>query len=807
MKRLSLFIIIFCALLSTTISLGQELSISGFIDDSKGEAVSYVNILLMKSQDSTIVSGVSSGDNGFFLFEKLEQDNYLIKFSFLGFNDVNQSIELTKNIDLGTIVLEENSEQLSEISIIAKRPTLKRESDRLVFNIENTALIEGNMFQVLKSTPGILVLDNSLQVKNATPTVYINDKKVHLTSEELVQLLEGSSANSVKSIEVITNPSARYDASSGAVINIVMSKNLVTGYRGNVFANYEQGVFPRYDAGMSHFFKNEKIDFFANYTYSNSKINREQTDVTNYFDTNNAIDQIFQSDVNRNTWSKTHNLNFNFDYSLDDNNTLSLSSNMLVLPYYEYLIKNNTNVLESDGALDYFIDTQNNVDDTKYNLGFDVDYIHRFKKAGERLALNAHYTTYDYKRDQNVFSNYFDSDNSLFLNTAFRTDNNQNTNILTAQGDYSLPIDDSSLFETGLKISNIKNDSDITQFDIANGQETIDPNNTDVFEYDENIYAAYVNYSKDWDKVSLTAGLRAEQTNLEGLSVLDNVKNEQDYLEVFPTASLSYTLNDNFTLYGNYKRSIQRPNYQNLNPFQFFLNDFTVVSGNPTLQPVIISHSTIGTSFYKYFTVEAYYKGAQNNIYEIPRQDNVNNIVTFQPINFDKTVEFGFDFAVYFNMTKRWSVYAVTSFYNIEDTTVFDGVSVTQDQWSNYSILQNDWTFLKDQSLNANLTMYYVGRNIQGYRIIEDRIVSILSISKSIWNKRAVISLSAEDLFNTQDFEESIRYLNQSRRATDNPDNRFIKLGFRYKFGNTGLETNQRTKEHQETNRLESGGN
>jgi outer membrane receptor protein involved in Fe transport len=805
LKRPTSIFLLYYALFSSAIGFGQELSISGFIDDSQGHPVSYANVLLMKSQDSTVIKGVSTDEKGFFLLDRLSEDSYVVKISFIGFNDVYRSVVLTENIDLLTIVLEENSEQLDEINIIAKRPTLKRESDRLVFNIENTALIEGNMFQVLKSTPGIFVLDNELQVKNSTPTVYINDKKVHLSSEELVQLLEGSSANSVKSVEVITNPSARYDASSGAVINIVMSKNLITGYRGNVFADYTQGVFPRYEAGMSHFFKNEKIDFFVNYTYSDSKINREQTDVINYFDTNNAIDQIFQSDVNRNTWSKTHSLNFNFDYSIDDYNTLSLSSNMLVLPYYEYLIKNNTNVLESDGALDYFIDTQNKVDDNKYNLGFDLDYIHRFKNAGEKLALNAHYTTYDYGRDQNVFSNYFDANNTLFLNTAFRTNNNQNTNIFTAQADYSLPIDDSTLFETGIKISNIKNDSDITQFDIVSGQETIDLNNTDVFEYDESIYAAYANYSKDWDKVSLTAGLRAEKTNLEGLSVLDNVKNEQDYLELFPTASLIYTINDNFSLQAQYKRSIQRPNYQNLNPFQFFLNDFTVVSGNPALQPIISSYSTIGTSFYKYFTVSTYYKSSKNNIYELPRQDNINNIITFQPINFDKTVEFGFDFEVYFNVTKRWSIYAVTSFYNIEDNTVFDGVSVTQDQWSNYSILQNDWTFLKDQSLNANLSMYYLGKNIQGYQITEDRIVSILSISKSIWNKRAVISLSAEDLFNTQDYEGSIRYLNQSRRATDDLDNRFIKLGFRYKFGNTNLSTNQRTKEQQETDRLEGG--
>lgn len=786
--------------------VGQDLSVTGKVVSDNNEPVPYATVLLLKLIDAEFsdYKGVSTDENGFFELKDLDSGSYKVSISFLGFENFSQEVALDGTLNLETIVLKESVQSLNEISIVAKRPTLKKEPDRLVFNIENTALTEGTIFQVLKSTPGILVLDNSIQVKNTTPTVYINDKKVHLSSEELVQLLEGSSANSIKSVEVITNPSAKYDASSGAVINIVMSKNLITGYRGNVFANYTQGVYPRYEGGMSHFFKNEKIDFFANYTYSDSKISREQSDVVNYFNFDNTIDQIFKSKTDRNTWSNTHNLNFNFDYSLNESNTLSLSSNMFALPNFEFRIDNKTDVFDPNGALNYSINSENSSDDTKYNLGFDIDFVHKTKNPGERLAFNTHYTAYNYKRDQHVFSNYFDN-NSVFLqNTAFRTDNNQDTEILTGQMDYTLPIDQTSQFEVGVKGSNIKNNSDITQFDIVGAQEIIDPNNTDVFEYNETIFATYVNYSKEWEKLSIVGGLRVEQTNLEGFSVLDNVKNDQDYLEWFPTASINYNFSDNFSLYTNYKRSIQRPNYQDLNPFHFYLNDFTIVSGNPELQPILTNHAVVGTSFYKYFTVEAYYKSNKNNIYELPRQDNVNNIINFQTINFDETIEYGFDFAVYFNVTNHWSVYAVTSFYNIENNTTFDGTLVTQDQWSNYSILQNDWTFLKDQSLNANLTMYYVGKNIHGYRLIEDRIVSILSVSKSILNKKAVISLSAEDLFNTQDFDESVRYLNQSRIARDNQDNRFIKLGFRYKFGNSTLSTNQRSKGQQETDRLKT---
>src|SRR5690606_37258249 len=560
-------------------------------------------------------------------------------------------------------------------------PSVKKEADKLTFNVENTALIEGNMLQVLKSTPGVLVLDNSITVKNTVPTVFINNRKVNLTSSELSELLEGSSASAIKSVEVITNPSARYDADSGVVINIVMSKNLITGYSGNVFANVTQGVFPRYNAGMSHFFKSEKINFFANYSYTDSKINRNDTHNINYFDNNQTIDEIWRSKVNRNTWSETHNLNFNFDYAFDDKNTLSVSSNMLYLPYFKQRITGDTDVFDSNQNRDFYFDATNWTRDDKYTLGFDLGYVHLFKKEGEKLSFNAHYTTYDYQRQQDVFSNYYLDDNTFIENTAFNTRNTQDTEIFTAQADYILPLGESATFETGIKSSQITTNSSINQFDVIAGENVLDVNNSDAFDYDEAIFAGYVSFSKNWEKWNLTTGLRTEQTNVEGYSISNNETNTQDYLEWFPSMSLTYNATENFSVYTNYKRSIQRPDYQSLNPFKLFLNDNTIVVGNPNLQPVIVNHGVVGTTLFGNYTVEAYYKTSKNNSFELPRQNNEESILTYVPVNLDETVEFGLDFATYFNVLANWSVYFVTSFYNVEDKGLFDGNSININQW------------------------------------------------------------------------------------------------------------------------------
>lgn len=795
---------ILLTLLSTWVGWSQNHSVSGFIEDDKGESIAFAHVILKRANDSSVVKGVSSNDNGFFIFDKLAADSYLIQFSFMGYNDIETLVAVDGPVDLETVVMTESSQELDAISIIAKRPTLRKMADRLVFNVENTPLIEGNMFEVIKNTPGILVLDNTIQVKNTSPTIYINDRLVHLSGDELIKLLESSPANTIKSVEVITNPSVKYDADSEAVVNIVMSKNLVTGYNGNIFFNYTQGVFPKYDGGMSHFFKNDKIDFFANYTYSDGKINRDDYTRINYLDNSQVVDQVWKSEVNRNTWSKTHNFNFNLDYAFDDRNTLSVSSVMLWLPHFKYRISNHTNVSDAYQNTQFYYDATNLSNDDKYNLGFDLDYGHQFKNPNEKLSVNAHFTTYDYRRDQNVSSNYFNAENIFLNHTAYRTDNKQKTNIFTAQADYTLPLNTQATLDTGLKMSKIDSNSSIAQFYIDNdGLETPDVLNSNAFDYNEDIFAAYVNYAVHWGELNLTTGLRAEQTTIKGISVTNNEASNSNYLEWFPMVSLNYDVSDNLSVYSNYKRSITRPDYASLNPFRFFLNDNTIVTGNPNLRPVIVNHAELGTTLFGRFTVEAYYKTASDNIFELPIQDNVHNTLTFTPVNIDKTIEFGFDFVTFFDIVENWSAYVATSFYNSRDQGRFDDAFLSRNQWSNYSMFSNEFTFLKDESLMVNLTLIYSSKNQQGFIEVDNLFFSELSATKSVLKNRGTISLTFSDLFKGQDFRTKSHYLNQYNLSTIKQDTRTFKLGFRYKFGNTSLETNQRHKSQEETERLE----
>lgn len=786
-------------LFGASLIYSQSYSIQGEIKDESDQGVAYANILLLRAQDSTIVNGTTSDDSGAFRFNDISQNNYILKTSFIGYETVYSAIELSADIVLDPIVLIESTESLSEVSITVKKPTFKRESDRLIFNVENTSLSEGNMIDVLRSTPSVLILNNTISVNNATPVVYINDRKVNLSSSEVVQLLEGTSASNIKSVEVITNPSARYDADSGIVLNIKMSKNLVTGYSGSLFSNYTQGVFPKVSLGSSNFFKTKKLDLYVNYSYGDRKIDRVNREMVIY------QNERYDSDVDRNTWSETHTVNLGLDYEINANNRLSISSNMLFLPYFKYRTKNNTNVtaltpIPSNSFSRFFSD--NLAKDLKHNLGFDVDYEHTFKADSSKLRLNAHVTTYDYRRKQRVDSDYFDSNDNFIESRAFRSRSDQATEIFTSQIDYKLPIGSNSALELGGKLGQVRTNSTIVQYNIMGNQEVQNDENTDDFDYQEDVYAGYVNFEKNGEKWNFNVGVRAEQTQIEGVSMSNSVTNTQDYLEWFPNTSISYNVSNKANLFVNYNRSISRPDYSDLNPFKFFLNDNTIVTGNPGLQPIFIDYLDLGVTFNNNFTLQVYYKKSEGNIFELPIQDNDENEIFYTPFNLASTIDYGIDFFGNINILDRWSMFVITSFYYTKDEGTVDNSLVEKDIWANYSDVTNSISFLKDNSLTANFVITYISANIQGFQKVDSRLLTDLSLRKTMLKGKGILSLSISDLLNDHDFFVRTKFLDQNSSVFSNLDNRYVRVGFRYRFGNTGLSTNEKTLSKEERDRL-----
>lgn len=780
--------------------MAQDFTISGFVNDSNRKSIAYTNVILLNPTDSTTVTGSISDENGKYKIFELKKGDYILKASFLGFKTYSETISLLKDINLN-ITLEEEKEALDEVEIIAKRPTLKRTVDRLIFNIESTSLTEGNIWDVLRNTPGVLMMNNQVLVRNSPSIIYlINDKRVYLTDSDLEQLLSGTAADAVKSVEVITNPPAKYDAEGDAVINIIMSKNLISGYNGSLYSNYTQGIYPRYSAGTSHFFKSKKTSFFAGYGFSAKKVKRVNEEEISFIN-NNAIVGNWDTEIDRNTTSKNHNANLNFDYFINDKNTFSVSGNASISPYW----KRTTNSFTQ--AVDSTFTSKNNTDDDKFNIALNADYVYESEK-GSKLSFNAHHTNYNYDRFQDVSTIYIDDNNAFIRSNSFNTTSNQEIKIYSGQVDLELPIKENGAFGIGFKASNIDSKSDINQLLTNSGTEMLDLSNSGIFNYKEDNIAGYISLSKEWEKWDFTLGLRTEYTEGEGvLESSVNNTNNFDYLKWFPNFNLTRNFNENNSLGVSYNKRIERPTYSDLSPFQFFLNDNAFVTGNPNLLPSITELATLSYALKDTYTFEVYYRKSENPFSELSFQDNITNQIKYIASNLKQNVDFGFDFSTYTPITDGWTTYAVTSvfkdeaeFIDIENNNSIE----TNEQWSFYGNWINYFTFLKDRSLSADLSLLYISPIIDGGGEASSRAQVDFGLKKTFNKGKWIVSLRASDIFLTSDFTVENKYNNQNNKYYAKFDNQWVRLGLRYKFGNTRLTTNENTKELEERERIKN---
>uniref|UniRef100_UPI0040484313 outer membrane beta-barrel protein n=1 Tax=Mariniflexile sp. TaxID=1979402 RepID=UPI0040484313 len=685
------FISSFFLFLVSVSAVAQSFVLDGLVVDENNRPIAFSNVVLYHADGLIIADGTTTNDEGVFRFEKLKANNYILKISYLGFGESSMNVSILKNTNMGLIVLKEKLQDLDGVTIVAKRPTVTRMVDRLVFNVENSTLSNNNVLDVLKHTPGVLVQDGAITVKSKVPTVYINDKKVQLSANDIQQLLEGTSATNIKSIEVITNPPAKYEAEGGAVLNIVTSKNIIAGYNGSVFGNYKQGsAYPKYSLGTSHFFKTDKLNTYLNYSINPRKDYRHNNEFINFIE-NNQTRSSWETDFKRTRETSNQNINANIDYQLNTNNSIGFSTSMLISPRENTKTVANslTEVFNASSVLDSTFNTNNSSVDETFNVAFTLDYIHKFKKEGEKLLLSAHHTNYDFSSFQDVNTGYFlPNENTAFRNNNFQTFSGQKIKLYTGQLDYELPISASAHFETGLKVSHINSESVLDQFIFENGIKTEDLENSDVFLYDEINYAAYSSYSKDWEHWSFKLGLRTEYTDIKGNSLSTNTDSNNDYVKFFPSFYLLNRLNANNEIYFNYNKRIYRPRYSELNPFKYFLTDKAYITGDPNLKPQIDDLFTLGYTFNKNYTFEFYYRYENDPTLQFTYQDNVNNLLIQKNTNTDVSISYGLDFTTYTKLLSRWSLYALTSFFYYKNdffTVENNGKLYSADKWSAYA--------------------------------------------------------------------------------------------------------------------------
>ncbi|MDT7832411.1 outer membrane beta-barrel family protein [Flavobacteriaceae bacterium S356] len=786
-------------LLVSTICLGQ-ITIKAKVIDKDQKPVSFANVVLLDSKTKSIYRGEITNEEGLFVLTNVKAGTYKLRVTFLGYKDHIQTFELTESIMLEPILLIEDTEALDEIQITAKKPTVKRKIDRLVFNVENTSLSIGNAWDVLKKTPGVLVNNEQLTIRNsANILILINDKRVYLSASELKNLLEGTSAQEITSVEVITNPPAKYEAEGNAILNIRMKKNLVTGYKGTVGGNFTQARYAKQSVTTSHYFKNKKVNLYGSYTHTRGRYNRLEEELIDF---NTAA--TFRSFLNRNSWSRTHNIRVNSEFYLNEKSNVTVGTQLYYRPNWKAKNSTDSRVLNPDNSLASTFITNSNANDFIRDLGVDVDYELKFTDT-QKMQISMHYTTYDGNGDQQVETNYFDLLNVNTGNNRFATNRDQETTIYNAQLDYENTISEDTKFETGFKFATVSSLSDLKHFNFINGQNVLDPTKTNAFSYNETNVSAYISYQTAFEKWSFKGGLRGEYTDLTGESITINQTNKSNYFKVFPTIYVQYSPNDNHQFGVTYGKRISRPNYSSLNPFRFYFSDYSFFEGNPGLRPTISHNFELQYTLFKSYNIELYYGEKVDYITEVNYQNNQDNSLRFSTVNVPSKKGFGVNFSTNFTFNNRWSLYTEHSVYNDENSIVAqenNNQLITNNLWGYYGYYSMSYQFLKDKSLSAEMNFFMVTDGIQGSLQIEGSEDLSLGIVKKILDNKASISLRVSDVLRSQIVRITTNYLDQNNYFIDNRETQYIRIGFKYNFGNQSLKKKKTKARSSEKNRL-----
>lgn len=754
------------------------------VDKELNEPIPYAAIIINDMQGN-LISGNTSQDNGTFTIEKISAGDYLFQVQFIGYKTYSQEITISSNntnVDLGVIGLEPDISQLEDVNIVAERSTIEQRIDRKVINVgKDLTTVGATASDIMGNLPTLTVdQDGNIAMRgNANVRILVDGKPTNIPAS---QLLKQIPSTSIKSIELITNPSAKYDPEGmSGIINIVLHKNSNLGFNGNlntgVTVTSEENV--RYNGSLDMNYRSGKFNFFGNLGGNLGK--RGSTGLIENLTNNSQEELLFLNDNN------SYLYKVGVDFYLNDKNTFSFFTNQNrflgdVTGQVGIIFLNN-----SDRNLyQNFIFDNNNLSST-YNFVYKT----QFEKEGHNLELEADYNTIDAEDDARFefrgatpgFTNYRDQSQDEIANT-------------TINLDYVNPLNEKTNLEVGAeaRLRNSNNNYQSTNANINNA----------IFDYVNSIYSFYTTFGQTFDKWSYQLGARLEKYDVE--AILNGTRIfEDDYLTVYPTAFLSFNIAEQKSLQLSFGRRVDRPGLSQVNPVRDFSSPRITVAGNPSLDPQFTNSLELNYThnFSKgNITAGTFYRLINNEINQTLLEDPEDPsrlLLTFA--NGEDNSAYGAEFSGSYKPFKWWSINPSFEIY----TQNIRGVIGSQ-----FVEVENTaYNFRINQSFNAteNLTFQLFGlyrSPSQMLQIDADEMYFINAGARySIFNKKGTLSLNFNDIFNTQQFS-FVADLPYSQRGTFKPESQSVYLGFAYRFG--GGKNAALKRKNRDDNEAQGGG-
>ncbi|MFD2247570.1 outer membrane beta-barrel family protein [Pontibacter ruber] len=786
--------------------------ISGVLTDSlTGKPLEYATVALLQKGSTQAFSGTLTDEQGRFTFSGVAPGNYEVVFSFVGYKTktIRQITlsERTPEAKVGTIRLgiSAAATTLKEVNVQALRPTITQEADKMVVSIEGTALAAGRTaYEVLATSPGVFIdPDGNIQLNGRSGvTIMLDGKLTYLSGRDLRTLLEGMSAENIKNIEIITNPSAKYDAQgSSGILNINLKKNELQGMNGSVYAGSTyNGKQYGYSTGGSINHMRGPWNSFLTLDMARRVGGREATftrvfvgeDETVYFDQDATGNFEVQGPPA---------VRLGTDYSLNDRHSIGL------MAYYI------TNKLHGDFLTDTYMGnapSQPNlyIDANNYNtnrftsFNSNLHYLGKFDTLGTTLSADLDFVKITNRGYAN-FYNFYDSltVEQPILQDFLYTSTPNGYDIYSAKVDYTRALARGRKLELGAKASRVESDND-SRFYFNNSEVLeLDPRRTNHFIYDENIYAGYVNWnSKLGERFTVQAGLRAEQTDSRGESITTGQVTRRDYLNLFPSLFVKQKVTDKYEISYNYSRRIMRPNYGQLNPFFAYRDPFTYWQGNPYLRPQYTHSFGITQTFKKDYSLALSYLHHQDVIAEIPLIDAETSTTVYTIGNVDDSKNLSLTAIVPVKIFKKWdSNNTLLVAYN-EYSTMVNNEQVINDQV--YYMLQSNNNIMLPLDLRMEVNGTYQGPGVYALYRVEPRGWVNVGLMRKFMDEKLEVSLNANDVFKSQ----RLKIAAEVGEGNVNDFDQYFRqrnIGFtvRYKFKNGEKLEERRRNNLEELNR------
>ncbi len=764
-------------------TLAQDLSLSGSVRSSDNESIPFVTVMLHQAADSSVAKVNVSDGNGNYRLNGLLSGRYYLEARSMGFRPYfTEVIDLNENRTLPLIELEAAAENLAEVTVKADKAMLEVLPDKTIFNVSSDLATTGtDGMELLRKAPGVIIDNNDNIILEGKSGVifYVNGRQLQLAGEDLNNYLKNIQADQIESVELITQPSSKYDAAGAAgIINIKLKKDLRFGTNGTVTSNFSYGKYGRWQNSLSVNHRNRKFNFYGNYAnnlykrYHFFNLRRQQSGM------------VFDQKSETVTEGLSQNLRAGVDFFATTHSTFGLTLTGTLTDDESQM--DNRTPISAVGAdtLSQVLVSDNFNEARNSNLFVNANY--RWEGADEQsLTMDLDYGLYKGRRNSyqpNVY--YNGAEDQLLSERIYEMNTPLNIYILSAKSDYAFQWLETAI-GLGAKASKVSTDNSFKFYDVASGDASFNDDRSNDFSYEEQINAAYLNLSRAIGKLKAQAGLRAEQTISEGLLKYRNSRPdslvERNYLNWFPSGGLSYELNQNNSFALTYSRRIMRPNYEVLNPFEYVLNELSFRKGNPFLQPQYTDNLKF-THTYKYTlnTAVSYSYVSDFFAQVTDTVDATRSFITTLNVADQQVISISISYP--FKVNDWWDVYASVNAYQNKFTANTPGFEpLEQKTLSFYG--QN--TFKLPGEWSMQLSGWFNTPSVWGGTFRTKSMGSLdLSFQKRFWEDKLSFRLAFSDILYTSPWRAVGGFNGLRINGTGGRDSRQVSVSLSYNFGN-----------------------